>query len=1043
MEASAHFFLHQAIHSLTLSLTRSLLYSTTTAIVIVPVTMEVNDQNMAHVQALMQQAMSSDNTARRQAEEHIASLELQQGFSIVLLSLIQALSASSSAEDKAVRSFGAVLFKNMVKKRWVSDEEELVPMADRDSIKTHLVELMCSTPGEVQRQLAEAVTIISSHDFPGNWGSLLPHLVQKMETTDTHVLHGVMLTTNSILKCFRNVHKSDPLYEKLVYCLDHLQEPITKKYVEMEAILSAVSSVDFNQTLMVMETIRLMSRIFFSLNWQDIPEYFEDNCSTWMTEFSKYLSYENSSLEDESETNEPGCIEKLKAAIIENLVLYATKYEETFTEYLSAFTSLIWQLLVGIKSQPKFDVLATVSIKFLTTVSSKQMNMHLFTDEILQQIVEHIVVPNLMATELDEEIFEDNPLDYIRKDIEGSDQDTRRRCAVDLVRSLLKFFPQKTTELGLSYITGMLSQYESTRDWRAKDGALHLVIAVAVMSTTATTGAGALNPDVNILDIFNTHVLPELHDPDVNARPIVKADAIKMICTFRSHFPVSFLLELMPPLIRLLSSEHIVIQTYAAMTIERFLTVRETPPDAPPGASRVKGELRLGKDALGSFLNPLFSALFPVLENPDLPENDYVMKCVMRVLSVVGSNISPVTELVLQHLTKALERVCKNPTNPHFNHYLFECIALLVRSCCSATALREVHGALSPQQQAAAANESFDKFEGLLFPPFQSVLQLDVVEFVPYVFQVLAQLLSYRPQGVGLSSAYAGLFPPLLSPVLWNLKGNIPALSELILAYIEQGIGEIVGNNQLEGVLGIFQKLLSTKSSEVYAFKLLNALVRSCPNASLAQYYPMILQLLLMRMQEHKTVQYCKLFVNFICLASVCEAGPTQIYQHLEGVQAGMMSMIIQQIWMPNAEGFADAEAVVVAQLITGGTKLLCETPIAEDSATWAALASCLLALVGSNPTSRGNLTEFSLLDEESEAREFDSTYSRLAFAHVEDKNEIEKVDFATARLEFAKSVAKLSIQFPGRYGGVVGTLSASNQEAMMNVLQQAGVSLQ
>jgi exportin-2 (importin alpha re-exporter) len=51
--------------------------------------------------------------------------------------------------------------------------------------------------------------------------------------------------------------------------------------------------------------------------------------------------------------------------------------------------------------------------------------MHLFTNEILQQIVEHIVVPNLMTTELDEKIFEDNPLDYIRKDkyIEGSDQE--------------------------------------------------------------------------------------------------------------------------------------------------------------------------------------------------------------------------------------------------------------------------------------------------------------------------------------------------------------------------------------------------------------------------------------------------------------------------------------------------------------------------------------------------------------------------------------------------------------------------------------------
>ena len=976
------------------------------------------------------------------AEEVISSLEVQQGFSIVVLSLIEALSSSDTGDDKAVRSFGAVLFKNMVKKRWVSDEEELIPAADRDSIKTHLVELMCSTPSEVQRQLAEAVTIISSHDFPGNWQSLLPHLVDKMGTDDTHVLHGVMLTMNSILKCFRNVHKSDPLYEKLVYCLDLLQEPLTKKYVEMRTVLSSVSTVDFNQTLMVMETIRLMTRIFYSLNWQDIPEFFEDNCSTWMEEFSNYLSYENPSLENEDETNEPGCIEKLKAAIIENLVLYATKYEDVFTDYLSGFTSLVWQLLVEIKSQPKFDILATVSIKFLTTVSSKQMNMELFTDEILQQIVEHIVVPNLVATEMDEEIFEDNPLDYIRKDIEGSDQDTRRRCAVDLVRSLLKFFPEKTTQLCISYIVGMLAEYQKNMDWRAKDGALHLVIAVAVMSSSATTGAGALNQDVDILDIFNSHVLPELHDDDVDSRPIVKADAVKMICIFRSHFPVEFLLELLPHLIRLLSSQYIVVQTYAAMTIERFLTVRDAAPDVPPGASRAKGELRLNKAALDPFLTPLFSALFPVLENPDLPENDYVMKCIMRILSVVGSSIEPVTELVLQHLTTALERVCKNPSNPHFNHYLFECIALLVRSCCSATALEEMHGSLSPQQQAEAANASFEKFEGLLFPPFQTVLQLDVVEFVPYVFQVLAQLLSYRPRGVGLSPAYSGLFPPLLSPVLWNLKGNVPALSDLILAYVEQGIQEIVSNNQLEGVLGIFQKLLSAKSTEIYSFKLLNGLVKFCPNDSLSQYYPMILQLLLMRMQEHKTVQYCKLFNNFVCQSCLSEAGPSLLYENLEGVQAGMVSMIIQQIWCQYAEALCDAEASVIAQLIAGGTRLLCETPVAENSEDWAALASCIVTLVGSNPSAKGNLFEFSLHDEENEAREFDSTYSKLAFAHVDDKSEIEKIDFASARVGFAAAVGELSAQFPNRYGGVIGSLDQSCQEAFQQILTEAGVQL-
>jgi hypothetical protein len=38
-------------------------------------------------------------------------------------------------------------------------------------------------------------------------------------------------------------------------------------------------------------------------------------------------------------------------------------------------------------------------------------------------------------------------------------------------------------------------------------------------------------------------------------------------------------------------------------------------------------------------LQSLFSGLFAVLENPDLPENDYVMKCVMRMLVTIGSDI--------------------------------------------------------------------------------------------------------------------------------------------------------------------------------------------------------------------------------------------------------------------------------------------------------------------------------------------------------------------------------------------------------------------
>lgn len=758
--------------------------------------MELNEQSLNYVRRILLDSLSPNTIIRREAEKNLIDLEEKKGFTIILLHLINHLSNSNLRDDIGIRQSASVLFKNAIKKRWETLDDEIITINinDKDSIKEYIIDLMCSTPREVQIQLAEAISIISKHDFPAKWMGLLPLLVQKLQTNDLHILHGIMLTANSIMKRFRNSYKSDELYEELLYCLNGFQEPLTAIFVSSSNLLEIHSNNRENMNL-VIEILRLIVRVFYSLNWQDIPEYFEDNMNVWMPEFAKYLTYENSLLIDTNELYEPGSIEKLKTGIIENLILYATKYEEMFTPYLGRFTELIWQLLVTIKSEPKYDMLTTVAIKFLTTISSKQMNSHLFTDEVLRQIIEQIIVPNLIATDNDEELFQDNPSDYIRKDIEGSDQDTRRRSACDLVRSLLKFFQEKTSNLCVSYINGLLSEYQSSgqTNWKLKDGALHLVLAVSILSTSLSQGAGTLNPNVNILEIFNIHVLPELHDLNVSDRPIVKADAIKLICTFRSHFPKQFLLELLPHLTRYLSSDSIVVQTYAALCIEKFMTVKEE-----------LGELRLGKDAILPILNPLFSSLFPVLENEDLPENDYVMKCIMRLLSVVGSDITNVTELVLNHLTISLERVCKNPANPHFNHYLFECIALLVKSSCSPNVIKKLSNSV---QQI----EIFTKFELLLFPPFQSILQLDVIEFVPYVFQILAQLLSYRPIGTGLSEAYRSLFPPLLSPVLWLRKGNIPALTDLFLAYIYQGMNEIIATNLLEGVLGIFQKLLTSK----------------------------------------------------------------------------------------------------------------------------------------------------------------------------------------------------------------------------------------
>ena len=85
-------------------------------------------------------------------------------------------------------------------------------------------------------------------------------------------------------------------------------------------------------------------RIFYSLNFQEFPEFFEDHMKEWMTEFRKYLIYNYPVLEN-SGANGLAIIDELRAAVCENINLYMEKNEEEFQVYLNDFAIVVWSLL--------------------------------------------------------------------------------------------------------------------------------------------------------------------------------------------------------------------------------------------------------------------------------------------------------------------------------------------------------------------------------------------------------------------------------------------------------------------------------------------------------------------------------------------------------------------------------------------------------------------------------------------------------------------------------------------------------------------------
>lgn len=103
-----------------------------------------------------------------------------------------------------------------------------------------------------------------------------------------------------------------------------------------------------------------------------------------------------------------------------------------------------------------------------------------------------------------------------------------------------------------------------------------------------------------------------------------------------------------------------------------------------------------------------------------------------------------------------------------------------------------------------------------------------MIEFIPYVFQLLALLLESNPSAP-LPGLYKDLIIPLLTPALWESRGNAPALVRLVGAYMKRGSDLFVQENKITAVLGIFQKLVSSKITESNAFDFLEYIFSSFP----------------------------------------------------------------------------------------------------------------------------------------------------------------------------------------------------------------------
>ncbi|KAF2688443.1 Cse1-domain-containing protein [Lentithecium fluviatile CBS 122367] len=772
---------------------------------------------------------SLDHTKNKQAEAAITQEQSKPGFSLTLLHLV----ASDSAPP-TVRLASALYFKNFVKRNWVDENGTyLLPEEEVTAIKRELIGLMVSVPPNLQAQLGEAISAIADSDFWVRWDTLVDDLISRLTPDNATVNNGVLRVAHSIFKRWRPLFRSDDLFTEINHVLSKFSAPFLKLLENTDNVIT--NSQNNPQALKdAFTTLDLIVKIFYDLSCQDLPPVFEDNITAIAGLLHKYLTYDNAALHTDDES-ESGPLEYVRAGIFQGLMLYVQKYEDVFGPQLPQFIQTTWSFLMSVGLETKYDILVSKALQFLTSVAATPHAENFNSQEVLVQIIEKVVLPNLTLRESDVELFEDEPIEFIRRDLEGSDNDTRRRAATNFLRALMSRFETLVTTTAQKYVDAYLQNYakDPQENWKSKDTAVYLFSAIAAQGN-ATTAQGVINvnPNVDILAFFQTNIAADLQGDSV--APILKVDSIKFLYLFRNQLSADLWRAAFPLLVNHLANPNYVIHTYAAIAVERALFLTDANKNPV-----------IQKDAVVSASRDLLTHLFKLITKESAPEkiqeNEFLMKCVMRVLIFIREGVLPISEVVLNNFVGILKVIRHNPSNPRFQYFLFEGLGAMIRFA-------------APTHSTA--------FEAKLYEPFSIILSENVEEFTPYVFQLFAALLEANPAGP-LPDYYRSLFEAVILPGAWEARGNVPALSRLLIAMIPREAQNIVARNQVVAILGIFQKLVSSKASETYSFDLIEAIIANIPLAALQPYFVTIVQLMLTRLSNMKTETFQQRFIAF------------------------------------------------------------------------------------------------------------------------------------------------------------------------------------
>ena len=446
------------------------------------------------LQSILLHSYNPDPGLRAQAEAALNSFLQAPGAFLTVIHLMRRQDV-----HRDLRMAAGIFAKNKTRDLIAEDsttKKPFISAEEREQVKAEIIDaLLPESDASLRAIIVEIIRIFSEHDYPDNWPNLIPIFLNNIQSQNIAYMYNSLYALRKIIKRFE--FKSigpdrEPLNNLISIIFPYLQVLISQ-LVENNSIEAAL-------------VLKICFKIFHSSTCYALPKVQGIDVNLWFNILAKILDKKLPEASEGIEPfNQPISIEdrknwawwKLKKWTARIISMFIQRYGnpkytgEENRPFATFFRDNTAKVLLGpvmntlaVKAEGAFitDDVFRLSLQYVSNAIELSPTYRLIKPH-MDFILFRVIFPSLCLTVEDIKLFEDDPIEFIRKINDPSEEWLDPRiAAINLLQSLGRYRLKDTLPLFLPFRDNLLVEYNSSpveaRDYRKKDGVL---VAIATL----------------------------------------------------------------------------------------------------------------------------------------------------------------------------------------------------------------------------------------------------------------------------------------------------------------------------------------------------------------------------------------------------------------------------------------------------------------------------------------------------------------------------------------------------------------------------------